>query len=44
MILNPRVCRKAQEELDTEVGDRPPTFGDRDRLPYIEAIVKEVLR
>lgn len=44
MILNPHVSRKAQEELDTEVGDRPPTFSDRDRLPYIEAIVKEVLR
>ncbi|KAG8215791.1 cytochrome P450 [Butyriboletus roseoflavus] len=44
MILNPHVSRKAQEELDNEVGDRPPTFGDRDRLPYIEAIVKEVLR
>ncbi|KAG8220784.1 cytochrome P450 [Butyriboletus roseoflavus] len=44
MILHPHVGHKAQEELDTEVGDRPPTFGDRDRLPYIEAIVKEVLR
>lgn len=44
MILDPHVSRKAQEELDTLIGDRPPTFCDRDRLPYIEAIVKEVFR
>ncbi|KAH0835663.1 cytochrome P450 [Lanmaoa asiatica] len=35
MTFNPHVSRKAQEDLDSEVGDRPPTFGDRDRLPYL---------
>jgi hypothetical protein len=45
MILYPEVQRKAQQELDTVVGSgRLPQFDDRDRLPYINAIVKEVLR
>ena len=45
MVLYPEVMRKAQAEIDTVVGlDRPPTFEDWDNLPYIRAIVKEVLR
>ncbi|CBF85201.1 protein CYP620E1 [Aspergillus nidulans FGSC A4] len=45
MALYPDVQRKAQEELDTVLGSaKLPTFGDRARLPYIEAIVKEALR
>lgn len=36
---------RAQRCLDEVVGQgRPPDFGDRDRLPYIDAIVEEVLR
>jgi len=45
MVLYPDVMRKAQAEIDTVIGrDRMPTFADRHRLPYIRAIVKEVLR
>ena len=41
----PHVQRRAQAELDLVVGrDRLPTFDDRPRLPYIEAICKELLR
>ncbi|KAF4584991.1 hypothetical protein EYR40_001817 [Pleurotus pulmonarius] len=39
------VQSKAQDELDRVVGDkRLPVFSDRDSLPYIDALVKEVLR
>ncbi|KAH9978331.1 cytochrome P450 [Russula compacta] len=45
MIVYPDVQRKAQAELDAEVGkDRLPNFDDQDSLPYCNAIVKEVLR
>ena len=45
MIKFPHVQRKAQEEIDRVVGtDRLPSFEDRDKLPYINALVKEALR
>ncbi|TFK64025.1 cytochrome P450 [Pluteus cervinus] len=45
MRLYPDVMKKAQAEIDTVVGrDRLPTFSDRNNLPYIRAIVKEVFR
>ena len=45
MLLYPDVMRKAQDELDTVVGrSRPPAFEDKKGLPYIRAIVQEVLR
>lgn len=45
MSLSPHVVRKAQEEIDRVIGnDRLPTSMDRPNLPYIEAVVKEVLR
>jgi cytochrome P450 len=45
MVLYPNVRRKAQEELDRVVGqDRLPEFSDRPSLPYIIAIVNEILR
>ncbi|KAL0958265.1 hypothetical protein HGRIS_000418 [Hohenbuehelia grisea] len=46
MTLYPDVQQRAQEELDRVIGssDRLPTWDDRDRLPYLEAIVKEVWR
>ena len=44
-ILHPAVVRKAQEELDRIVGsERLPSFDDLERLPYVQAIVKEVHR
>ncbi|KAH7317139.1 cytochrome P450 [Stachybotrys elegans] len=45
MILYPEVQEKAQAEIDSVVGgERLPIFSDRLRLPYIEAIVQELLR
>jgi len=45
MIAFPEVQRRAQDELDTVVGrDRLPTFADAPRLPYVCAVIKEVLR
>ena len=43
--MYPEVQRRAQEEIDRVVGtDRLPGFEDRDNLPYVDAVVKEVLR
>lgn len=45
MMLHPEVQRKAQEEIDRVVGtERLPGVADREKLPYIDAIVNEVLR
>jgi len=41
---NPAVMRAAQVQLDAVCGERPPTFDDRNKLPYIEALIKEVMR
>ncbi|KAG6908985.1 hypothetical protein DXG01_002474 [Tephrocybe rancida] len=45
MAMYPEVQAKAQAELDAVVGnDRLPDFNDRASLPYIDAVVKEVIR
>lgn len=45
MTLYPAVFKRAQEEIDRVIGDdRLPSFTDHDKLPYINAIVKETLR
>ncbi|KAI0253709.1 cytochrome P450 [Lactifluus subvellereus] len=45
LVLYPEVQKRAQAELDTLISrDRLPTFDDRPRLPYIEALCKELLR
>ena len=45
MIAHPDVQRKAWESLEKVVGrKRLPTFEDREDLPYISAIVYEILR
>lgn len=45
MAMHKDIQERAQAELDSVVGpDRLPTFADRDSLPYINALVKEVLR
>ncbi|TRM68972.1 cytochrome P450 [Schizophyllum amplum] len=44
MVLNPEVQARAQAELDAVIGERLPTHEDRPHLPYIDAILKEVMR
>jgi cytochrome P450 len=45
MTLRPEVAKKGQAELDKVIGpDRLPALRDRKNLPYINAILKEVLR
>ncbi|KAI0128219.1 putative cytochrome P450 oxidoreductase OrdA-like protein [Hypoxylon sp. NC0597] len=45
MTIYPEIQQKAQEEIGRVVGqNRLPTMEDREHLPYIEAVVKEVLR
>ena len=45
LTLYPEVQKRAQVQIDSVISrDRLPTFEDRSRLPYIEAICKELLR
>jgi cytochrome P450 len=45
MIHNPDVQAKAQAEIDAVIGrDRIPDLTDRASLPYIQALISEVLR
>ncbi|KAI3326720.1 cytochrome P450 oxidoreductase OrdA-like protein [Xylariaceae sp. AK1471] len=45
MTLYPEVQYKAREEIDRVIGSgRLPTFDDRDRLPYVNAVVTEAWR
>ena len=45
MTLYPEVQRKAQAEIDRVVGNsRLPEYSDQDALPYVDAVLKEVLR
>ncbi|CDO76961.1 hypothetical protein BN946_scf184281.g8 [Trametes cinnabarina] len=45
MSCFPEVQRKAQAEIDAVIGhDRLPTLQDRDKMPYMNALVLEVLR
>ncbi|KAE8354924.1 cytochrome P450 [Aspergillus coremiiformis] len=44
MALFPRAQRKAQEEIDRVVGTRLPTPDDQANLPYVNALINEVLR
>ncbi|KAF7343523.1 Cytochrome P450 [Mycena sanguinolenta] len=45
VTVYPEVQAAAQREIDTAVGtDRLPDISDRERLPYVDALCKEVLR
>jgi Cytochrome P450 len=45
VILYPDTQKRAQEELDAVTGrERLPTFDDRARLPFIDAMCREVMR
>ena len=43
LVNFPDVQARAQEELDSVIGDeRSPDIDDIERLPYIQAVIKEV--
>jgi cytochrome P450 len=43
-VLYPESVEKAQQELDSVVGqNRLPSFDDTSNLPYVNALIKEVL-
>ncbi|KAF9007491.1 cytochrome P450, partial [Cyathus striatus] len=45
MVLHPEVQSKAQAEIDNIVGnDKLPTVSDRESLPYVNSVIKEVMR
>lgn len=45
MVHHPEVAKKAQAEIESVLGkDQLPTLNDRPDLPYIDCIVKEVMR
>ncbi|XP_063151201.1 cytochrome P450 1A1-like [Candoia aspera] len=44
LINNPEIQTKIQEEIDGNIGIRPPRFEDRKDLHYIEAFINEVFR
>ncbi|KAJ7467466.1 cytochrome P450 [Mycena latifolia] len=45
MLANPDAQKNAQKEIDAVIGNRRlPDFGDEAALPYVSAVVKEVLR
>ena len=44
MAEHPEVMRRAQAELDAVCEGRLPTMTDRKQLPYVDAVLSEVLR
>jgi cytochrome P450 len=45
MTIHPEVQAKARAELDAVIGpDRLPSLKDREQLPYMNALIKEVFR
>lgn len=47
MLLHPDVAANAQKEIDGIIGSDPerlPTIKDRDSLPYLECVLKELYR
>ncbi|KJA23111.1 hypothetical protein HYPSUDRAFT_602568 [Hypholoma sublateritium FD-334 SS-4] len=45
MVTYPQICKRAQDDIDRVTGgQRLPDYGDLKSLPYIQAIIREVLR
>lgn len=44
MTLNPGVQMKAQQEIDSVIRDRQPSWEDRLNMPYIQACIAETQR
>ena len=44
MTIYPEVQSRAQKEIDTIIGSgRLPDFGDRNRLPFVDAVIAETV-
>jgi cytochrome P450 len=41
---NPQAQRKLEQEIDSVLGNRAANFGDLQRLPYTDMVVKETMR
>ncbi|KAF8729122.1 cytochrome p450, partial [Rhizoctonia solani] len=45
LVIHPEITKKAQDEIDRVIGpNRLPTVHDRGSLPYVEAVLQEVMR
>jgi cytochrome P450 len=45
MVMHPDVQAKAKAEIDEVIGfDRLPVLSDQSQLPYVKAVISEVLR
>lgn len=45
MVMYPEMQKRAQAEIDAVVGqERLPLFSDRDDLPYVDAMLREIIR
>jgi len=45
MAIHPEIQQRAQAEIDSCIGEgKLPSFEDREKLPYIEAVLREVMR
>ena len=45
MMLHPTIQQLAQAEVDAVIGcDRLPKLSDRCSLPYVDSLIKEILR
>ncbi|GAB6023744.1 hypothetical protein CHUAL_008500 [Chamberlinius hualienensis] len=44
MAKYPKIQRKVQDEIDSVIGQREPSYNDRNNTPYVEAIINEIHR
>lgn len=44
LASRPEIADRVRAEIDTVVGDRPPTYADLAKLPFLDQTVKETLR
>lgn len=44
MLYHPEVQRRCHAEVDTVFGSEPPCYGQRKKLPFMEATIAELLR
>ena len=45
MLLHPEAQKRAQEEIDRVIGStRLPNYADRPNMPFVDGVMREVLR